>query len=331
MTNVMKGRCLMQSIHIAFALSFLLGHICGQSTNIVPNDGATITCFAGLVKSVILGEGSTIGEVNSAVGIPRNSQLSCVQTSSVGCKQYNLTFSPSPDQAGRQYSVCIVWNQQSVCVTLNVQSPQPVFYQPVGSWYYGGRIYQSSDPKIYSFRANIGCLMSIPLKIGDRSVNSTYQMVLKPLVDSSSPPSTTGLPRPVVDGSGEAKLEHVDSIAGGQELFEFRWRPARGQESTLHYTVCFEATDSLGIASTAPVSASGRLAERSVCFRILVEKCQYCVQPGESFVTIASQYKTDWLHIYTANPTVLDPDKIVPYTRINTGVFYKIRKVRMSA
>jgi hypothetical protein len=126
----------------------------------------------------------------------------------------------------------------------------------------------------------------------------------------------------MLEQDGAAFLERNQDLKG---VFDFHWRPARGQESSKHYQVCFEASDGDGFVDA--VSPGTSLADRSVCFRILVEKCQYCVQPGDSFGSIAAQYNTDWLHIYTANPTVLDPDNLVPYTRINTGVFYQIQKV----
>eukprot|EP00285_Hemiselmis_virescens_P017291 CAMPEP_0173390766 /NCGR_PEP_ID=MMETSP1356-20130122/16080_1 /TAXON_ID=77927 ORGANISM="Hemiselmis virescens, Strain PCC157" /NCGR_SAMPLE_ID=MMETSP1356 /ASSEMBLY_ACC=CAM_ASM_000847 /LENGTH=43 /DNA_ID= /DNA_START= /DNA_END= /DNA_ORIENTATION= len=41
---------------------------------------------------------------------------------------------------------------------------------------------------------------------------------------------------------------------------------------------------------------------------------------------MASAFGTEWLHLYTTNPTLKSPDMIKPYTRINTGVLYTVRK-----
>jgi hypothetical protein len=63
------------------------------------------------------------------------------------------------------------------------------------------------------------------------------------------------------------------------------------------------------------------------CFTIVVKKCQYCLQPGESINSIAMSLGTDWLQLYTMNPFLGTPDDLAPYTRVNTGVFYDVRKV----
>jgi hypothetical protein len=318
-----------------FLLSFLFRISNSQTITLDPRPGTVVQSYVGKARELTLSASVPnavgVGVVNSAVGIPRNLVLNCLSRSSSGCSSYSLSFKPAPDQAGQNYSLCIIWSafpnsapSVSGCLSMSVRSPQPIIVQPSGSWYYGGRIFPNSNPVTYSFRANVGCLMSVPLKAMDSVVDSPYEIILKPLVRSSFPPSPTGLPQAVDEQDGAAFLERNRdlSLTGA---FDFHWRPARGQESSKHYQVCFEASDGDGFVATVLVGVN--LAARSVCFRILVQKCQYCVQPGDSFGSIAAQYNTDWLHIYTANPTVLDPDNLVPYTRINTGVFYQVQKV----
>jgi len=317
-----------------FLLSIVFRISNSQVINLDPSPGTVLQSFVGKARDLSISASVSnavgAGVVNPAVGIPRNLVLNCQSRSSSGCSSYSLSFKPAPDQAGQNYSLCIAWSAfpniappVSGCITISVISPQPVIVQPSGSWYYGGRIFPNSNPVTYSFRANVGCLMSVPLKAMDSVTGSPYEIILKPLVRSSFPPSPSGLPQAVVEQDGAASLERSRDLSL-KGAFDFRWRPARGQESSKHYQVCFEASDSDGLIASVPVGAI--LAARSVCFRILVEKCQYCVQPGDSFGSIAAQYNTDWLHIYTANPTVLDPDNLVPYTRINTGVFYQVQK-----
>ena len=301
---------------------------------LVPNNPTSGSVFVNQAKQFSLSASvqptnaaSVAGVVDVLVGIPRNSVLNCLVTNANGCSSYNLDFNPSSDQAGANNSVCVMWSTYPTvassvyaCITLSVLSPQPVILQPSGSWYFGGRLYVNPNSAVtYSFRANVGCLMSVPFQVADANPNSPYNIVLKPLVQSSFPSSPTGLPQAVSGNDGAATLITV------QNSFEFQWRPARGQESSKHYQVCFEATDVEDISASAVTSPI--LVKRSVCFRILVEKCQYCVQPGDSFGSISTQFNTDWLHIYTANPTILDPDNLVPYTRINTGVFYQVQTV----
>lgn len=59
---------------------------------------------------------------------------------------------------------------------------------------------------------------------------------------------------------------------------------------------------------------------------VKVQKCKYCAQDGESLSNIAADLNTDWLHLYTANPTVRDPDHLPSGTVVNTGVLYEVRE-----
>ncbi len=50
--------------------------------------------------------------------------------------------------------------------------------------------------------------------------------------------------------------------------------------------------------------------------------CLNCI-----FFFPAAMYDTDWLHLYTSNPLITNPDLLPVGTRINTGVIYEVRKV----
>jgi hypothetical protein len=71
-----------------------------------------------------------------------------------------------------------------------------------------------------------------------------------------------------------------------------------------------------------PDMAMGRVG----CLSVKVQKCQYCAQSGESMTSIAADFNTDWLHLYTTNPTVLDPDNLPSGQVLNTGVLYDVRE-----
>ena len=62
------------------------------------------------------------------------------------------------------------------------------------------------------------------------------------------------------------------------------------------------------------------------CLAVKVQKCQYCAQEGDSLMSIAASFNSDWLHLYTANPTLRDPDHISAGTVVNTGVLYEVRE-----
>ncbi len=120
-------------------------------------------------------------------------------------------------------------------------------------------------------------------------------------------------------GGGNAEFVPVRITDGSFNArairYHFRWRPVRGHEGSKPYRLCVRTVDAYGSDS------------QTRCFTIVVKKCQYCLQPGESINSIAMSLGTDWLQLYTMNPFLGTPDDLAPYTRVNTGVFYDVRKV----
>ena len=58
---------------------------------------------------------------------------------------------------------------------------------------------------------------------------------------------------------------------------------------------------------------------RSVrCITVKVQKCVYCSRAGDTLASIAAEYDTDWLHLYTTNPLITNPDSLPVGSRINT-------------
>ena len=43
-----------------------------------------------------------------------------------------------------------------------------------------------------------------------------------------------------------------------------------------------------------------------------VAKCQTCVKAGDTLLSLAQDYKTDWLQLWGANVNVGNPNKLVP-------------------
>jgi len=48
------------------------------------------------------------------------------------------------------------------------------------------------------------------------------------------------------------------------------------------------------------------------CARFQVLKCQVCVKHDETLLSIARDYKTDWLQLWGANVHVANPNRLVP-------------------
>ena len=76
--------------------------------------------------------------------------------------------------------------------------------------------------------------------------------------------------------------------------------------------VCVRHTHTRSSFNRLGVSRSVR------CITVKVQKCVYCSRAGDTLASIAAQYDTDWLHLYTTNPLITNPDSLPVGSRINT-------------
>jgi len=97
----------------------------------------------------------------------------------------------------------------------------------------------------------------------------------------------------------------VEKAAGDYYITEFdvSWRPTRGLESRT-LTTC------LVMHETSPDLAMFNQVTR--CAKFQVAKCQTCVKAGDTLLSLAQDYKTDWLQLWGANVNVGNPNKLVP-------------------
>ena len=57
-----------------------------------------------------------------------------------------------------------------------------------------------------------------------------------------------------------------------------------------------------------------------------VLKCQHCMDQDSSLQSIAAQYRTDFLSLYTTNIHLVSPDRVPLWTPINVGVLYTVKE-----
>jgi len=254
-----------------------------------------------------------------------------------GSRNLSIEMTPEKAQAGHDFTTHIVWeyaaNAQNTpgkspgkpsvghvlqnvtgAVTIQVVSPMPAF------------VTVQDEPTSYAF--NLGCMGTANLMAKDmRSAldlsssgctSSNYAIDIRPEAEGSYPSSPTGLPQGVeIPGGGVGGVPSFVTVAGDtatSRQMQLRWVPERGQERATPYRVCVSAADTYGLKHAVK------------CITIKVQKCVYCAREGDTIASIASQYDTDWLHLYTPNPLVTNPDVLAVGTRINTGVFYEVRK-----
>jgi len=80
---------------------------------------------------------------------------------------------------------------------------------------------------------------------------------------------------------------------------DITWRPPRGSESEVT-TTCLRLHE----------QKFPTLRSKMRCVRFEVTKCQVCVQNGDTLVSLARDYKTDWLQLWGANPHIANPNRL---------------------
>ena len=97
------------------------------------------------------------------------------------------------------------------------------------------------------------------------------------------------------------------------------WTPAWNQGG-LSTAVCFRASDVLTGCEPA-----GQAHESEVCVTLEVKRCVYAVNFEQHLQEMASVYKTDWLNLYSMNPTIKTPDRLLFEGQlVNIGHLYNV-------
>mmetsp|Transcript_21020 Transcript_21020/g.50710 ORF Transcript_21020/g.50710 Transcript_21020/m.50710 type:complete len:1015 (-) Transcript_21020:65-3109(-) len=98
------------------------------------------------------------------------------------------------------------------------------------------------------------------------------------------------------------------------------WTPAYDQGG-LDRLVCFHARN--GRVSGCEPDGQAAVSER--CFRLQVQKCVYAIQYEQHLSEIASLFRTDWVNLFSMNPTVKAPDRVLYAGQlINIGHLYSV-------
>ena len=332
-------------------------HVHGQAqAHIVAPSPQHIRTLVGCTPTILMSAGvrgadpaalpRVWSRIDDSLGLPRNSQQMCagsyVQVPNTGlqvCGSQNLSVSMTPEkaQAGRSFTTRVLWERAvdatktpkrlpgrpgdgnvaqvvNSSATFMVVEPAPAF--------------QASADEAASHVFTIGCQGSVTLLAHDTAApvdlgmsgcsSSRYELNIKPIAAGSYPPTPTGMPQavalPAGGMGGMPSLVPLEGDTPSSRKMEFRWVPERGQERSTPYRICFQCADIY------------ELKHQVKCITVKVQKCVYCAREGDSIASIASQYDTDWLHLYTTNPLITNPDALPAGTRINTGVLYEVRK-----
>ena len=100
---------------------------------------------------------------------------------------------------------------------------------------------------------------------------------------------------------------------------DLAWTPAWNQGG-LRVDACFKASDMLTGCEPA-----GQANHSMVCVTLIVARCVYAINYEQHVQELASLFKTDWLNIYSMNPTIKTPDRLLFSGQlINIGHLYSV-------
>lgn len=216
----------------------------------------------------------------------------------------NSTLPVSPDSAART-------SMRDRCVILSVVAPKPSFVASPG---------EMLRPPESEIIARVGCKTQINVRVLDSSMSSAggfvssdpYQLLVR-TESKGSRMCTAGGCIPLPGGLPDGATMTTISVTGNTSDYAFEWIPRRGQELHESYRLCLTASDPM------------MYVNETVCYRIKVRKCQYCLQPGETMRSVAQDFQLDFLELYLANPSITRPDHLAPYSVITTGALYDVR------
>jgi len=210
---------------------------------------------------------------------------------------YKVTFrardSNNACQPGGYYSA-------DYCVRIEVEKPRPEWVVPPTA---EGGEETCDDATVYKNYVN--CLVSFCLKA--RDANNHYGVMITESLGENAMPE--GM-------SWADSAPSADSESGLPVTMErcTQWVPARGQEGH-RYDLLFHASDSSG------------LEEYQVhkCIKINIVRCKYCVEDGDSMLSIAAEYDLDWLQLWGVNVDVKNPDHLFNGQIVNLCPVYYVK------
>jgi len=103
--------------------------------------------------------------------------------------------------------------------------------------------------------------------------------------------------------------------------WEVAWFPKRGQEAR-SYSFCVHSMDDI---CTGAVCRSQSRAQE-LCYHVAVAKCRYCLSIGETILSAARRYRTDWMQLWAVNSHVKTPDAVGASAHLTLGPTYTVRR-----
>jgi len=104
-----------------------------------------------------------------------------------------------------------------------------------------------------------------------------------------------------------ATISHPQMMQTFETSQTLTWTPLRGSEGS-DFSFCLKVVENrTGIVG------------QTVCTTLRVKKCEVCTEAGDTLLSVAREYQTDWLQLWGANPTVDTPNQLEEYRPLMLG------------
>jgi len=119
----------------------------------------------------------------------------------------------------------------------------------------------------------------------------------------------------------------------GSEEFQCGDATCSSDTNFFHTTVSWTpALAMMGRTRRLCVAAETATSATQTCFTLVVERCRYCTMPGDTLHSVAAQFDTDWLQLWSANfmggsggTHEMNPNVVAEGTQLRLGPVFRVR------
>ena len=209
-----------------------------------------------------------------------------------------LRMDPSLSEMDKSFVICFTATDalgafsEPRCLKLFVAQPSPSFVAPLQTQEFVGTL---GCPITVEFVAQDVTTAGVSVQEADaRGYKLSIAFV------SASATSAYGTVERYVLPEGSS-ISGEDGVFSNPQTRTLTWTPVRGQEA-FDYAFCVSVQDSLKTLTTASGSLSG-----PYCVSMTVQRCSYCLLPGDSLHSLSIEWETNWLDLWAGNPGILNP------------------------
>mmetsp|Transcript_40010 Transcript_40010/g.107069 ORF Transcript_40010/g.107069 Transcript_40010/m.107069 type:complete len:302 (+) Transcript_40010:265-1170(+) len=208
------------------------------------------------------------------------------------------------------------------CFRIVVPPPQILFPVPdeVAA---ADRDNSTGDPML---RTYLGCPLRIEMEAQDHL--DFFDISINAVVDANGGALGPGLPTGAALTSSFCSPSSRAAVTGGDGP-NFPVGPGPGYLSCTKVSRAMDwvpSQDQAGMQSRLCMRASAVSGHQVTwCVLLIVDKCRYCAKEGDTLVTIAQAFSSDWLQLFGANGGISDPNTLAYLQLINLGAMYQAR------